>query len=297
MSATANPSMNWRERRITLHDRGEIFVRESIGQPDAPVLVLLHGLGATGLLNWRPVFEPLARSYRVLVVDHRGHGRGMRIRHAFRLADCADDVAALAEALEIGRFVAVGYSMGGPIAQLLWQRHRSKIEGLVLCATACRFASGDRRFFSRSVSPFLNMAGRVAPRTAIRRVAQQWLSDAITDPRIRDRVMAEVGSSDPLTVGQAAAAVMRFDSSAWISEVDVPTSVVVTEWDRLVPALNQRAMADRIAGAVVHSIPGDHSVCVTNPGLFIPALDEACASVVRRRRQPVARNPLPSLGI
>ena len=268
-----------------MRGRGEIFVRESMGPINAPTLVLLHGLGATGLLNWSPVFETLAESYRVVVVDHRGHGRGMRIRSHFRLVDCADDVALLAAQLEIGRFVAVGYSMGGPIAQLLWQRHRARIDGLVLCATACRFMSQDRRRLSRAVSPFLNLAGRLAPRRTIRRVTQQWLSDAITDPAIRERVMSEVGSSDPVTVGQAAAAVTRFDSLDWISEIDVPTSVVLTERDQLVPARNQRAMADRIPGSVVHSVPGDHSVCVTRPGIFGPALGDACASVVRRVRE------------
>jgi 3-oxoadipate enol-lactonase len=277
--------MSWRERKVTLLGRGEIFVRESTGPPNAPTLLLLHGLGATGLLNWRPVFEPLRRSYRVLVVDHRGHGRGMRIRAPFRLADCADDVAALTASLNIDRFVAVGYSMGGPIAQLLWQRHRRRVEGMVLCATACRFASSDRRRLSHAFTPILNVAGRVAPRRTIRRVAQQYLSDAIADPALRERVMSEVGSSDPVTVGQAAAAVMRFDSSEWISDVDVPTSIVLTQKDRLVSAASQQAMADRISDSVIHGVPGDHSVCVTQPSVFVPALEQACASVVRRARQ------------
>ena len=275
---------NWRERRVSLPGRGEIFVRDSIHSSNAPTLLLLHGLGATGLLNWRPVLDSLCRTYRVVVVDHRGHGRGIRIRQPFRLADCADDVAALTESLGIGSFFAVGYSMGGPISQLLWQRHHDRIEGMVLCATACRFASDDRRLASHVISPMLNVAGRVAPRKMIQRAAKAWLSDSILDPRIRDLVMTEVGSSDPVTVGQAAAAVLRFDSSEWISRVDVPTSVVVTEKDRLVPAKHQRAMADLIPGSVIHAIPGDHSVYVTQPGLFRPALEEACASVVRRAR-------------
>ena len=278
-------SRGWRERRVSLPGRGKIFVRESRGPENAPTLLLLHGLGATGLLNWRPVLEPLERSYRVLVVDHRGHGRGMRIRAPFRLADCADDVAALTEELGIDRFLAVGYSMGGPIAQLLWQRHRDRIEGMILCATACQFASGDHRRLSHAFSPLLNMAGRVAPRRTIRRAAQQWLSESIVDPAIRERVLSEVRSSDPVTVGQAAAAIMRFDSSSWISQVDVPTSIVLTEMDRLVPATTQRAMADQIPGSVVHSVAGDHSVCVTQPALFVPALETACASVVSRARR------------
>src|SRR5262249_9076946 len=50
--------------------------------------------------------------------------------------DCADDVAALATVLGVRRFVAVGYSMGGMIAQLLARRHPPLLSGLVLCSTA-----------------------------------------------------------------------------------------------------------------------------------------------------------------
>ena len=51
---------HYSERTVTLPGRGDIFVRESEGPPDAPVFFLLHGLGATGLLNWRSTFEALA---------------------------------------------------------------------------------------------------------------------------------------------------------------------------------------------------------------------------------------------
>ncbi len=138
-------------RSVVLPGRGTTFIRETPGPARASTLVLLHGLGATGGLNWRPAFDSLSRSFRVVAIDHRGHGRGISIREPFRLADCADDVAALADTLELERFVPVGYSMGGPIAQLIWHRHPDRVAGLVLCATACSFAPAKRR---RSVSAF-----------------------------------------------------------------------------------------------------------------------------------------------
>lgn len=284
-----SPVSEWQERKVQLAGRGETFVRDSVGPPGAPTLFLLHGLAATGLLNWRPALAPLARSYRVVVVDHRGHGRGVQIREPFRLADCADDAAAISEALEIDDFFAVGYSMGGPIAQLLWRRHRQRIRGLVLCATACRFASDHRRRMSFAFSPALNAAGRIAPRALLQQGARRWISSRIEDPRIRDWVIAEAGSSDPMTVSQAAAAILRFDSSSWASEIDVPTSVVLTERDELVPARSQRAMADAIPGAIVYGIAGRHSVCVAQPRLFVPSLEAACASVVRRAHRKASR--------
>ena len=116
-------------RRVELPGRGTTFVREIPGPPGAPTVVLLHGLIASGGLNWFQAFAPLSEHFRVLAPDMRGHGRGIRTWSRFRLADCADDVAALLDHLEVDRVVAAGYSMGGPIAQLLWHRHPEKVAG------------------------------------------------------------------------------------------------------------------------------------------------------------------------
>ena len=88
----------------------------------------------------------------------------------------------------------------------------------------------------------------------------------------------------------AAAALMRFDSSPWIGKIDVPTAVVVTELDRLISPASQRAMAQQISGSVVHEVRGDHSVCVTQPGLFVPILEQASAAVVKSVAKNVGRS-------
>src|SRR4029077_5641554 len=106
-----------------------------------PAVVLLHGWTATGAINWAHCFRPLAERFRVLAIDQRGHGRGIRVPpfRGFRLTDCADDVAALLDALGIERAIIGGYSMGGPVAQLVWRRHADRVTGLVLCATSRNF--------------------------------------------------------------------------------------------------------------------------------------------------------------
>jgi pimeloyl-ACP methyl ester carboxylesterase len=70
-------------------------------------------------LNWGKVFAPLARHFRVVAMDLRGHGDGIRVGWRFKLEDCADDVAALADVLAIDSFVAVGYVMGGTCSWLV----------------------------------------------------------------------------------------------------------------------------------------------------------------------------------
>jgi len=129
-------------RRIDLLGRGATWAYDIAGPSGAPTLLLLHGLAATARLNWSTSFAALARGFRVVALDHRGHGRGIRRIGAFKLEDCADDAAALADRLGVERVIPVGYSMGGAVAQLFWRRHPNRTAGLVLCATGARF--GDR---------------------------------------------------------------------------------------------------------------------------------------------------------
>ena len=62
-------------RFVELPGRGRTFVRELAGPQGAPVVVLLHGWSATAALNWSLSFFPLATRFRVIAIDHRGHGR------------------------------------------------------------------------------------------------------------------------------------------------------------------------------------------------------------------------------
>jgi 3-oxoadipate enol-lactonase len=91
-------------------------------------------------LNWHAAYGPLADAdYRVLAIDHRGHARGLRALAPFRLTDCSDDAAAVLRTLEIEQAIAVGYSMGGTIAQLMARDHRDVLNGIVLSGTSQHF--------------------------------------------------------------------------------------------------------------------------------------------------------------
>lgn len=269
------------DRTLDLPGRGETWVRDIPGpRPDAPTILLLHGLGATARLNWGPSFRPLSEHFRVIALDHRGHGRGLRT-HRFRLKDCADDAIHAAEALGVERLVSVGYSMGGPIASLTWERHSDRVAGLVLCATARHFATRRAARAARTFLPLVAAASRLLPGVAHRHMLERMLT-RIEHPQLRERVIEELAGHHPPTVIQAAGAVGGFSSHDWIGSVDVPTAVVVTTRDELVPPQRQRALAASIDGARVFEVAGDHAACVAKADEFVPALVAACHDVADR---------------
>jgi 3-oxoadipate enol-lactonase len=101
---------------------------------------------------------------------------------------------------------------------------------------------------------------------------------------MHDWVLGEFRSTSPWAVGQAVAALGRHHSRPWLSTIDVPTAVVVTLKDKVLPPDNQLALARRIPGATTHEIPAGHASCVLESERFVPALLEAVTTVNARRR-------------
>jgi pimeloyl-ACP methyl ester carboxylesterase len=264
---------------IEVPGRGSIRVRDIPGPPGAPAVLLLHGLGATARLNWGACFRPLSQHFRVLSLDHRGHGHGLRTTR-FRLEECADDAAGMLGALDVGPAIVVGYSMGGPIASLTWQRHPQRVLGLVLCATARHFVPRRIARLARITLPMAASALRLVPDAARRHMVQRMLV-RIEHPELRDRVREDFLGHEPATVIQAADALTRFSSHDWIGTVNVPTAVVLTTRDELVPPVRQRKLAGSIPGAELFEVDGDHDACM-RAREFAPTLVQACLSVAQR---------------
>jgi 3-oxoadipate enol-lactonase len=269
------------ERRILeLPGRGRAVVWDTPGPPGAPTLFLVHGVTLTAALNWGAIVESLGRQYRVVRVDQRGHGDGLS-GGVFRLEDCADDLAAIAGQLGIERVVAVGYSMGGLIAQLLWRRHPHLVGGLVLCSTA-RNVSGSP--WEQSVSlmmPWL-VAGATWMPVAVGMRADlvgSALLESECTPVQRRWALSEMRRTSLVTALSAMQAVAEFSSHSWIGSVDVPAAVVVTRHDRIVPARRQWKLARALPDATVVELDGGHDVFLHSPARFGTAVETACAAV------------------
>ena len=265
------------------------FVREACGPRGAPTVILLHGLGATAALNWTGASLVLRSRFRVIALDQRGHGRGIRTRH-FRLEDCADDVAAVAERLGIQRAVIVGYSMGGPVASLVWRRHPTLVNGLVFVATGRSFREhhaekiGFAALTAVLAATVPSTPGIVRTRA---RMADIVARTPVVGRRCRDLAwyVGEISHHDPQIILQAADQLGRFSSEDWIDTVDVPTAVVTTTTDRVVRPERQVRLAMTIPSAVLHPISDGHlDILGTRTSASSQAVLEACRQVADRAR-------------
>jgi len=199
-----------------------------------------------------------------------------------RLADCADDMAALIDTLDAGPVIAVGYSMGGPIAQLLWKRHPEKVAGLVLCATAPEFGFGVQRLndaYLASVAQLARTAGQLAAVPAaganvLRRVRAHRPASFL------EWAAEEMRRHDVRMLTEAARSISRFDSRPWIHDVDVPTAVLRTNRDKLVDPASQTELVTAIAKARVVDHDHGHFACAKST--FREPLVAACRDVAWR---------------
>ncbi|WP_148613012.1 alpha/beta fold hydrolase [Nocardioides rubriscoriae] len=272
-------------RLVELPGRGTTYVTDTPGpSPDSSTVVLLHALGCTGLLTWFPTIARLAQKHRVVTMDQRWHGQGIR-SDEFSLHDCADDVAALVEVLGLTEVIVVGYSMGGVVAQRVWRQHPQVVQGLVLCSTTDRFQlnPAERLFFTGMGATMLGLREVSRSRTTLR--AARAAAEAVLQPSdIQEWAIAEFRSTSPWAVGQALAALGRHHSRPWLGRIDVPTAVVVTTSDRVIPAARQVGLARAIRGATMHEVDSGHAACVLESEKFVPAFLEAVATVNARSR-------------
>ena len=259
-------------RELDLPGRGTAFVRIAKGPEGAPTILLLHGLMATADLNWSLAMPVLAGRFNVVAPDLRGHGRGMRTTR-FSGEECADDAAAIVQALGLGRVVVVGYSLGGLIAQIFVRRHPDLAAGLVLCATAGKFDGPT----AKGILRFVEQTARRLPEPARRAAIMALLAPKSAGSDHGRWLLDEVRRHDTVALLDAIAEAGRFDSAHWLGEIKCSAAVIVMQDDMVVSPEAQRDLARSLGQGFVFEMEGDHFACIKRPEEFNAILVAACA--------------------
>jgi len=265
-------------RVVELPGRGSTYVVDSGPAAEGPTFILLHAVACTGLLTWYPSLELMRGFGRVVVFDQRWHGSGITSRR-FRLDDCADDVVALADALGIDTFVPVGFSMGSLVAQLVWRRHPDRVDALVLCAAAAAFGrAAHERLMAGTVASLLEaFSGRPGAATA---PPQHGSDDEVSNGRLW--ALGQFRTTSSRAILRALAEIIRFDSRAWLADIDVPTAVVIPRHDQFISPRHQRWLARQIPAARAVTVDAGHACCTLESEAFLPGLRSAVNSVLCR---------------
>jgi pimeloyl-ACP methyl ester carboxylesterase len=222
-----------------------------------PTVLFLHGGPGADHTHYRPLWSALGDVAQLVFYDHRGNGRSEAgTPEQWNLAQWADDVRALSDALGLVKPIVLGASFGGIVAQAYATRHPSHPGKLMLISTAARGGA----FTERRVALFEQLGGPEAGALARRRliggdtspeVLQAWLRIAVphytrtpADPHALQRTVnrPEVTAWFSRSDGEG----NHFDFRADLHRIQCPTLVMGGALDPMLPLENQREIAQHV---------------------------------------------------
>ena len=226
-----------------------------------PPLVLVMGIGYDSSLWTLQQVPVLSTRFRVVLLDNRDAGRSSRADHPYTIADMADDVAGLLDALDIPRTHVLGLSMGSMIAMEFALRHPDRLDRLVLAGPAAAPARS-------AVDPIAiwNWVKATDPSGQVFGGQQfTWLfSSAFLRNRQAVQDTTALLASNPHPVQpdayhRQAQAYLHFDALDRLGGITAPTLVIAGEQDLLTPPWVASEVAGRIPAARYEIVTGDGS--------------------------------------
>ncbi len=233
------------------------------GPPTEPVLLLVHPMGAD-LRFWDACRAVWEGRWPCLAVDLRGAGGSPAGDGALSIGNHARDLAALVEALGIGRVVPIGCAVGAMVAAAFAGMNPGRCAGLVLSNPGLRTRPEARAMLA---------ARAAAVRAGGMAAVLPGAVDAAFEGCPRDegyRVWLErFAAQDPEAYARQVEGVLEADVAPWLGAIAVPTLIVAGGRDRLLPVEQARAVAAGIEGSRIVEMPeAAHFIAWQRPAEF-----------------------------
>lgn len=243
----------------------------SDGADDAPALVLLNSVGSTTDM-WTPVVGALAEQFRVIRIDHRGHGNSAPspAGTACTLADLGADVIAVLDELGLDRVHLAGLSLGGMTGMWLAIHHPDRIKRLALLCTSAAMPSDT--YANRAQTVRAEGMGVVADG-----IVARWLTSDLAerDSDLVAALQAMVVSIDAESYAQCCEAIATMDLRADLGRIAAPTIVLAGQQDSATPPDHGALIAEGIAGARLELLdPAAHLATFEQPARIVVLLRE-----------------------
>lgn len=247
------------------------------GDPAAAETVVLLSSIATTHETWKEQIPALAENYRVIALDHLGHGGSPRSQAApgeTTIDDLARNVLATLDSLGVDTFTVVGLSLGGALAQYL-AATSPRVERAVFCATAA-FLGGEERWRERTT---------IAREKGMQELADGMVANWFTETyRIEnaaevERVRDMIRGIDPEGFAQNGDALAGWDFASRLPEIICPVLTIAGADDPSTGPEQLAEIARGVYGAVESVVvtPGSHQVALESPDQVNAALLEFLA--------------------
>ena len=237
-------------------------------------VVLIHGLSMDSS-TWFNQVPLLSQKYQVIVFDNRGVGQTDTPQEDYSTEMMADDVVALLKFLNVDNAHIVGFSMGGMIAQTIALKYPKLVKSLVLNATATQFPARAKHL----VQTWIRMLNEnVSIETWMRDIClwvytNEFFED---DETVTDLVNLALNNPHPQSTqgfaGQVAA-LMQHDTRSQVSQISVPTLVLIGRDEIFIPIKYSEELAAKIPKAELVILErGGHNSLIEFPEQFNQAV-------------------------
>lgn len=237
------------------------------GPADAPPLLLSNSLG-TNRHMWAPQIGDLAKHFRVLRYDQRGHGLSDAPAGSYSLDRLGRDVIELLDALDIASMDFCGLSLGGMTGQWLGIHAPDRLQRLILANT------------SSYMGPPANWDARIAQvrRDGMTSLTQgsiaRWFTPdfSAAHPEEIAPITEMLLTTDRVGYAGCCAAIRDMDMRRTVRLITAPTLVIGGLQDRSTPPADSEALAATIPNARLVMLDAAHLSNVECPAEFTRTL-------------------------
>ena len=246
---------------MTLH-----FVDE--GPRDAPPLVLSGSLGST-LEMWRPQVPALTERFRVIRIDHRGHGGSPVPEGPYRMSDLAGDALELLDALQLDQVAWCGLSLGGMVGMYLASEFPSRLRSLTLCCTTANFPD---------LTPWRERIAAVRDRGTApiaAGIAGRWFTPSWAEahPDVLAEAVDMIAGTPDAGYLACCQAVEAWDHRDRLPSITTPTLVIAGSQDLATPVEpHARTLVDGIPGARLEVLDAAHLATIERAAEATPLI-------------------------
>lgn len=235
-----------------------------------PWVVMSHSL-ACNLSMWDEQAALLARDFRVLRFDTRGHGATDAPSGAYSLDMLSGDLLGLLDVLDIRQAHYVGLSMGGMIGMTFALKHPGRLASLVLCDTTSRVPPEAAPVWEGRIK----MARDQGMAPLVEPTLQRWFTEPFhqSNKPMMQRVGAMIRGTPVDGYIGCCHAIPKIDVTDRLGAIRVPVQVIVGDQDVGTPVAMSQAIHDAIPGSELVVIPSaSHLSNLEQPQAFNDAL-------------------------